>query len=69
MTSKRLKRELDDINKDPPPNVSAGSVGNDLFHWIAIIVGQYDTPYLGGVFRLDITFPEGNLFYFYRISF
>jgi len=59
---KRVSRELESIEKDPPAGVSAGPKGEDLFSWTACISGPAGTPYEGGSFFLDITFPENYPF-------
>jgi ubiquitin-conjugating enzyme E2 D len=59
MASTRLKKELDQLQKSPPENCSAGPVDDkDIRHWKAMIIGPTGTPYEGGVFYLDVVFPE-----------
>ncbi|XP_033170423.1 ubiquitin-conjugating enzyme E2-17 kDa [Drosophila mauritiana] len=65
----RIKRELQDIRKNPPPNCSADLHHGDLLHWTAGVNGPVGSVYEGGHFRLDIRFPASYPFRAPRIRF
>ncbi|KAF8541795.1 ubiquitin-conjugating enzyme/RWD-like protein [Trichophaea hybrida] len=54
---KRLLNNLSKIERDPPPDVYAWPIGDDIYHWKGTILGPSDTPYSGGVFFLSLRFP------------
>ena len=60
--SKRLQKELHRITVNPPPNIYAYLKGENLFEWKATIEGPPDSPYEGGLFLLDISFPRSYPF-------
>lgn len=58
MSSKRIARELGELQRDPPSNCSAGPVNeNDMYNWKGTIIGPEGSPYAGGMFELVISFP------------
>lgn len=60
MTSPAHRRLLQDFKKlasDAPEGVSAAPVGDDLFKWCGIVLGPASTPWEGGVWKLDMSFP------------
>ncbi|EDX01460.1 ubiquitin-conjugating enzyme E2 4 [Drosophila yakuba] len=65
----RIKRELQDIRKHPPPNCTADLHHGDLLRWTAGVNGPAGSVYEGGHFRLDIRFPASYPFRPPRIRF
>jgi ubiquitin-conjugating enzyme E2 D/E len=68
-TTRRIKKELDDINTNPPTNCSAGPIDDNLYSWRASIVGPENSPYVDGLFYLKIDFPYDYPFKPPKISF
>jgi len=58
MALKRINRELRDLGELESATFSAGPIGDDMFKWQGQLMGPEGTPYEGGVFMLDITFPQ-----------
>jgi ubiquitin-conjugating enzyme E2 D/E len=59
---KRLQKELQGLQENPIGYVSAAPNDEDMFNWIATIIGPPETPYEGGVFTVLINFPSNYPF-------
>ena len=54
-STKRISRELADLRNDPPLNCSAGPISEeDVYVWEGVLFGPEDSPYAGGVFKVNI---------------
>lgn len=58
MSTRRIQKEQQDIAKDAPENCSAGPRGDNIYLWDALIIGPSDSPYAGGMFKLEIHFSN-----------
>ena len=59
MSQTRIMKEIEELYRDPPDNVTAGPIDEkNIYHWIATIEGPDDTDYKDGVFILDIQIPK-----------
>lgn len=59
MRRTRILNELKKIKESPPGNCSAGPVSDDdIDHWNGTIIGPSDSPFEGGIFKVEISFPK-----------
>ena len=58
-----IKRDFECLENYSLENFAAGPLDEkDWFHWQAIIMGPEDCPYSGGIFVLNIQYPDGYPF-------
>jgi ubiquitin-conjugating enzyme E2 D/E len=59
MAKVRIQKELDDFAKHDYENISVEMPSSENLHELkALIIGASDTPYYGGIFRLNIVLPK-----------
>ena len=57
-SGRRLQLELTEITLHPPLNCTAGPKGDNIYEWVATILGPNGSVYEGGVFFLDMEFTN-----------
>ena len=57
-STRRLCKELEVMRNAPPPGITADLKGDNIYELEATIHGPPNTPYEGGTFLLDITYPK-----------
>ena len=65
----RIEKELEFMEKESPYGCTVGVINENKTHWIATIIGPENTPYYGGIFKLDILFPTEYPFKAPKINF
>lgn len=61
---RRLMRDLHNLQQTlasaagQSMGLSAHPIGGDIFHWRAVIAGPEDSPWEGGLFKLDLQFDD-----------
>ncbi len=69
MALKRITKELKEIRNDTLSIGTAGPKQEDMFLWDAILIGPSETPYEGGIFKLEIRFPNDYPFKAPKVEF
>jgi len=55
--TRRVTKEYRDLQEDTPHGVNVAPDESNLLHWTGTLAGPDDSPYKGGKFKIDITFP------------
>jgi ubiquitin-conjugating enzyme E2 G1 len=54
-----LKKQLNDLMKNPVEGFSAGLIDDsDIYSWEVVIIGPPETLYEGGIFKAHLVFPK-----------
>ena len=54
----RILRETARLNKNPPPGISGGPREDNYRYFDILLEGPADSPYAGGLFKLELFLPE-----------
>lgn len=54
----RILRETARLNKAPPPGISGGPRPDNYRYFDILLEGPSDSPYQGGLFKLELFLPE-----------
>lgn len=65
----RMQRECIMLETQPPPGINAWRINEQLNHWNAQIRGPADTPYAGGIFKVELRVSDRYPFEPPRVSF
>eukprot|EP01061_Rhynchopus_euleeides_P042287 TRINITY_DN73805_c0_g1_i1.p2 TRINITY_DN73805_c0_g1~~TRINITY_DN73805_c0_g1_i1.p2 ORF type:complete len:150 (+),score=55.69 TRINITY_DN73805_c0_g1_i1:76-525(+) len=57
MTSTRIQKETDKLQKEPAPGIVAAPTKENLRHFKVVIAGPESSPYEGGKFKLELFLP------------
>ncbi|KAI9295204.1 ubiquitin-conjugating enzyme [Neoconidiobolus thromboides FSU 785] len=55
----RIKKEIQRLNADPAPGITATPHEDNIRYFDVIIVGPRQSPFEDGVFKLELFLPEG----------
>eukprot|EP00179_Madagascaria_erythrocladioides_P006711 CAMPEP_0198320672 /NCGR_PEP_ID=MMETSP1450-20131203/9566_1 /TAXON_ID=753684 ORGANISM="Madagascaria erythrocladiodes, Strain CCMP3234" /NCGR_SAMPLE_ID=MMETSP1450 /ASSEMBLY_ACC=CAM_ASM_001115 /LENGTH=150 /DNA_ID=CAMNT_0044024161 /DNA_START=107 /DNA_END=559 /DNA_ORIENTATION=- len=55
---KRITKEIQRLEEDPAPGISAMPFENNMRHFNVVIEGPAESPYANGTFRLELFLPE-----------
>tara|TARA_B100000902_G_C27086689_1_gene801697 strand:- start:252 stop:746 length:495 start_codon:yes stop_codon:yes gene_type:complete len=53
-----LNKQLLNINKNPIDGFSVGLVNDNIFHWKGTLIGPRDSLFDGGIFNVEMSFPD-----------
>ncbi|KAJ1747009.1 ubiquitin-conjugating enzyme E2 N [Coemansia sp. RSA 1822] len=55
---KRILKEIERIAKDPIPGINAQTVEGNIRYFNVVMAGPSQSPYEGGLFKLELFLPE-----------
>ncbi|KAL6595820.1 ubiquitin-conjugating enzyme [Neocallimastix sp. 'constans'] len=58
MATNRIRKEYMQIQKKPVDLISIAPHEDNLYIWDGTMFGPYNSPFEGGVFKIQITFPQ-----------